>query len=173
MRKLILTLFLASASLVSFAQSTVKTIRMATPASAFAGNIPQGTQVVVLSTNLVYTATTGFASGAHTDVAAAITANALITVTDTDTSVYSVIDEVEAGAGVNIGIKVANSQPADGAAVVIVASDFKVYVNGTLLLKSAYTIVADAGAGSNEAGIEITTGIYQYDQVSVVYNTIK
>ena len=166
MRKLILTLFLASASLVSFAQSTVKTIRMATPASAFAGNIPQGTQVVVLSTNLVYTATTGFASGAHTDVAAAITANALITVTDTDTSVYSVIDEVEAGTGSNIAISVTPSQTPDGAAAgSIVASDFKVYVNGTLLLKSAYTFSGGI--------VTITTGIYEFDQVSVVYNTIK
>ena len=166
MRKLILTLFLASASLVSFAQSTVKTIRVATPASAFAGNIPEGTQVVVLSTNLVYTATTGFASGAHTDVAAAITANALITVTDTDTSVYSVIDEVEAGTGSNIAISVTPSLTPDGAvAGSIVASDFKVYVNGTLLLKSAYTFSGGI--------VTITTGIYEFDQVSVVYNTIK
>ena len=163
MKKLILTLFLASASLVSFAQSSVKTIRMATPASAFAGNIPQGTQVVVLSTNAVYTATVGFASGAHADVAAAITANALVTVTDT--SVYSVIDEVEAGTGSNIAISVTPSLTPDGAAGSIVASDFKVYVNGTLLLKSAYTFSGGI--------VTITTGIYEFDQVSVVYNTIK
>jgi hypothetical protein len=162
MRKLILTLFLASASLVSFAQSTVKTIRMATPASAFAGNIPQGTQVVVLSTNVVYTATVGIAS--TTVISAAITSGWLVTVTDT--SVYSVIDEVEAGTGSNIAISVTPSLTPDGAvAGSIVASDFKVYVNGTLLLKSAYTF--------SGGDVTITTGIYEFDQVSVVYNTIK
>ena len=95
MKKLILTLFLASASLVSFAQSTVKTIRMASPASSFTDNIPRGTQVVVLSTNAVYTAAAGFASGAYADVATAITANALVTVADTDTNVSTVVVEEE------------------------------------------------------------------------------
>jgi hypothetical protein len=58
-----------------------------------------------------------------------------------------------------------SSPAADGALVAIAASDFKVYVNGSLLLKSAYTYAAGA--------ITIAAGIYEYDQVSVVYNTIK
>ncbi|MGY8951525.1 MAG: hypothetical protein ACKVJW_07055 [Flavobacteriales bacterium] len=169
MRKLILTLFLASASLVSFAQSTVKTIRVADATPATIGvDIPVGTLVIDVDTKDLYIATAGVLSSFTITTALAESTPLLLKVNG---SVYSVIDEAVGGG--TSSIKVANSQPADGADVTIVASDFKVYVNGTLLLKSAYTVVADAGAGSNEAGIEIAAGIYEYDQVSVVYNTIK
>ena len=164
MRKLILTLFLASASLVSFAQSTVKTIRVATPASAFSESIPQGTQVVVLSTNVVYTATVGIVS--TTVISAAITAGSLVTVTDT--SVYSVIDEVVAATGATTAV--ALSVTPDGAAPTIVDTDFKVYVNGALMLKSTYAYDSTVGASGT---VTVTSDFYEYDQVSVVYNTIK
>ncbi len=168
MRKLILTLFLASASLVSFAQSTVKIIRVATPASAFSESIPQGTQVVVLSTNVVYTATVGIVS--TTVISAAITAGSLVTVSDTDTKVYSVIKEAEVSSADVTATKilVAVAAPApDGASVTIANTDFKVYVNGSLLATGAYTLV-----GTN-IEIPASTGIYEYDQVSVVYNAVK
>ena len=170
MKKLILTLFLASASLVSFAQSTVKTIRIATPATLITENIPQGTQVVMISTNVVYTATLGIASGTgdFANFAAAIAGNALITVRDTN--VYSVIKEAEVSSGdvtaAKIVVDVASPAP-DGASGTIANTDFKVYVNGSLLATGAYTLV-----GTN-IEIPASTGIYQYDQVSVVYNTIK
>jgi hypothetical protein len=164
MRKLILTLFLASASLVSFAQSTVKTIRVATPASAFSESIPQGTQVVVLSTNVVYTATVGIVS--TTVISAAITAGSLVTVTDT--SVYSVIDEVVAATGVTTDV--ALSVTPDGASGTIGDTDFKVYVNGGLMLKSTYAYDLTRGAFGT---VTVTSDFYLYDQVSVVYNAIK
>ena len=168
MKKLILTLFLASASLVSFAQSTVKTIRVADDASPIGFNLPIGTLVIDVTTKNLYMAIASVPSATQiaTDLASAAPVLKLI-----GGSVYSVIDEAVGGG--DSSIKVANSQPADGAAVVIAASDFKVYVNGTLLLKSAYTFVTTAGAGANEDGIEITAGIYEYDQIAVVYNTIK
>ena len=165
MRKLILTLFLASASLVSFAQSSVKTIRIASPAALITENIPQGTQVVMISTNVVYTATVGIASGTgdFADFADAIANNALVTVTDT--SVYSVIDEVVAATGTTTAVNL--SATPDGASGTIVDTDFKVYVNGALMLKStyAYTLAGNI--------LTVTSNFYQYDQVSVVYNTIK
>ena len=171
MKKLILTLFLASASLVSFAQSTVKTIRIAATTTVLTENIPQGTQVVLLSTNAVYTATVGIAKDTgdnSTTFASAVTASSLVTVTDTN--VYSVIKEAEvSSADVTAGkIDVDVSSPAaDGALVAIAASDFKVYVNGSLLATGAYTLL-----GTN-IEIPASTGIYEFDQVSVVYNTIK
>ena len=160
MRKLILTLFLASASLVSFAQSTVKTIRVADATTALAVDIPVGTMVVDVVTKDLYIATAGVDNTFTITTALAEGTPLLLKVNG---SVYSVIDEAVGGG--TSSIKVANSQPADGAAVVIVASDFKVYVNGTLLLKSAYTF--------SGGDVTITTGIYEFDQVSVVYNTIK
>jgi hypothetical protein len=164
MKKLILTLFLASASLVSFAQSTVKTIRVATPASAFSESIPQGTQVVVLSTNVVYTATVGIVS--TTVISAAITAGKLVTVTDT--SVYSVIDEVVAATGGTTDV--ALSAEPDGALPLIGDTDFKVYVNGALMLKSTYAFDLTRGTFGT---VTVTSDLYQFDQVSVVYNAIK
>jgi len=168
MRKLILTLFLASASLVSFAQSTVKTIRVANAGIAVTNSIPVGTQVVMVSTSVVYTATVGFASTDHTLFSDAITAGALVTVTDTN--VYSVIKEAEVSSAdvtaTKIVVAVAAPAP-DGASGTIANTDFKVYVNGSLLATGAYTLV-----GTN-IEIPASTGIYEYDQVSVVYNAIK
>jgi hypothetical protein len=161
MKKLILTLFLASVSLVSFAQSTVKTIRIALPSDAFIENIPQGTQVVLLSNNIMYTAAVGIASG--TVISAAITANSLVTVG----TVYSVTDESEVTSTdqTNGQIVIPNSQTPDGAIATIANTDFKVYLNGTLLVQSAYTYVS---------GVGITiAGLCKFDQVSVVYNSIK
>ena len=166
MKKLILTLFLASASLVSFAQSTVKTIRIAATTTVLTENIPQGTQVVLLSTNAVYTATVGIAKDTgdnSTTFASAVTAGSLVTVTDTN--VYSVIDEVEAATGATTAVNL--SATPDGAAPIIADTDFKVYVNGALMLKSTYAYTL----GTNT--VTITSNFYQYDQVSVVYNTIK
>ena len=171
MKKLILTLFLASASLVSFAQSSTKTIRIANASPATIGvNIPVGTLVVDVANKNLYLAVEAVDNTQTITTALAAAELKLI-----GGSVYSVIDEAVANAAdvTNGTIIVSNSSAADGAAVGLAASDFKVYVNGSLLLKSAYTFVTNAGAGANEDGIEIAAGIYEYDQVSVVYNTIK
>jgi hypothetical protein len=165
MRKLILTRFLASASLVSFAQSTVKTIRVANATTALAVDIPEGTLVIDVDTKDLYIATAGVL---NTFTITTALGEAIPLFKKVNGSVYSVIveDEVtstEVTAG-QIDVDV-SSPAADGAAVGIVASDFKVYVNGSLLLKSAYTYVG--------TDVIIAAGIYEYDQVSVVYNTIK
>ena len=159
MRKLILTLFLASASLVSFAQSTVKTIRVATPATLIAENIPQGTQVVMLSTSVVYTAAQGLASGTtdFTDFAAAIAANALVT-----TQVIStVVQEEELGSDNAAYTKVLSSflvgeNPVD-AATLAANEIVKVYVNGTLLSKGSYTVTYATAGTTNTVAI---TGLF-------------
>ena len=165
MRKLILTLFLASASLVSFAQSTVKTIRVADATTALAVDIPVGTMVVDVVTKDLYIATAGVANTFTITTALAEGTPLLLKVNDG--SVYAVIDEAVADATdeTNGTIIVSNSIAADGALVAIANTDFKVFVNGALLVKSAYTYAAGA--------ITIAGDIYQYDQVSVVYNTIK
>ena len=165
MKKLILTLFLASASLVSFAQSTVKTIRVADDASPIGFNLPIGTLVIDVTTKNLYMAIASVPSTTQiaTDLASAAPVLKLI-----GGSVYSVIveDVVTSGEVTTGQIDVdVSTLAADGAAVGIAASDFKVYVNGSLLLKSAYTYATGA--------ITIAAGIYEYDQVSVVYNTIK
>jgi hypothetical protein len=172
MKKLILTLFLASASLVSFAQSTVKTIRIADATTVMTANLPTGTMVVDVANKDLYVATVGVSltgnAGAAYNLTNGLAAGVFVKVNG---SLYSVIDEAVGGG--TSSIKIANSQPADGADIAIEAKDFKVFVNGSLLLTSAYTFVTDAGVGSDENGIEITAGIYEFDQVSVVYNTIK
>jgi hypothetical protein len=171
MRKLILTLFLASASLVSFAQSTVKTIRVATAATDMTVNLPVGTVVIDVATKDLYVATASVSLTGNTGAAFTITsglAEAIPLFKKVNGSVYSVIVEDEVtSAEVTTGqidVDVSALAP-DGAAVGIVASDFKVYVNGSLLLKSAYSYVG--------TDVIIDAGIYEFDQVSVVYNTIK
>ena len=170
MKKLILTLFLASASLVSFAQSTVKTIRMASPASSFTDNIPRGTQVVVLSTNAVYTAAAGFASGAYADVATAITANALVTVADTDTNVSTVVVEEELtndDATYSIVLTAAVFGQPLGDGTLANPEIVKVFVNGTLLPSTSYTVII--GGGTNT--LAINGPLYAYDAVQIIYDT--
>ena len=116
----------------------------------------------------MYTATTGFASTDHTTYALAITAGALVTVTDT--SVYSVIDEASVAATAT-STAVALSVTPDGAVAGSIAdTDFKVYVNGGLMLKSTYAYDSTTGTFGT---VTVTSDFYQYDQVSVVYNTIK
>ena len=61
MKKLILILFLGSTSLVSFAQSTVQTIRIANATTVMAVDIPVGTMVVDVATKNLYIATAGVA----------------------------------------------------------------------------------------------------------------
>jgi hypothetical protein len=169
MRKLILTLFLASASLVSFAQSTVKTIRIADAVTDMTVNLPTGTVVVDVLNKDLYVATAsvsliGNAGGAY-NLTNGLAAAVFVKVNG---SVYAVIvEDVVTSAEVTatqIDVDVSALAP-DGAAVGIVASDFKVYVNGSLLLKSAYSYVG--------TDVVIAGDIYEFDQVSVVYNTIK
>ena len=164
MKKLILTLFLASASLVSFAQSSTKTIRIANASPATIGvNIPVGTLVVDVANKNLYLAVEAVDNAQTITTALAAAELKLI-----GGSVYSVIveDVVTSGEVTTGEIDVDVSSPAaDGAAVGIAASDFKVYVNGSLLLKSAYTYATGA--------ITIAAGIYEYDQITVVYNAIK
>jgi hypothetical protein len=168
MRKLILTLFLASASLVSFAQSTVKTIRVADATTLMTVSLPVGTLVIDVATKNIYLATASVSLVGNLGGAFTITSGLAEVVPlfkkINDGSVYSVIDEFTGGS--NSAITVSPTQTPDGAAVGIVASDFKVYVNGTLLLKSAYTFTAGGD-------VTITAGIYQFDQIALVYNTIK
>ena len=172
MRKLILTLFLASASLVSFAQSTVKTIRVATTTTVLTENIPQGTQVVLLSTNAVYTATVGIAKDtgdSTTTFASAVTAGSLIT-----TQVIStVVQEEELGSDNAAYTKVLSSflvgeNPVD-AATLAANEIVKVYVNGTLLSKGSYTVTY-ATAGTTNT-VAITAPLYKWDVVKIAYDT--
>jgi hypothetical protein len=170
MRKLILTLFLASASLVSFAQSTVKTIRVATPAATFAENIPQGTQVVVLSTNVVYSATAGIASG--TAISDAITGGSLVT--GTDTFVSTVVVEAESPGGaytvdLNTTGPVLGQTLGDG--VLAANGIVKVFVNGTLLPSAAYTVTITDTATTAVNTLAIIANLYQYDAVQIMYDT--
>ena len=169
MKKLILTLFLASASLVSFAQSSVKTIRMATPASAFAGNIPQGTQVVVLSTNAVYTATAGIASG--TLVSGAITGGSLVTVADTIVSTV-VLQGESTGAtysiNLNLTAPVLGQTLGDG--TLAENEIVKVFVNGTLLPKAAYSVII-TDTSTTAVNTLLINNLYQYDAVQIMYDT--
>jgi hypothetical protein len=165
MKKLILTLFLASASLVSFAQSTVKTIRVADATTALAVDIPVGTMVIDVVTKDLYIATAGVANTFTITTALAEGTPLLLKVNG---SVYSVIvEDVVTSAEVTTGqIDVDVSSPApDGALVAIANTDFKVYVNGSLLATGDYAYAAGL--------ITITGDIYEFDQVTVVYNTIK
>ena len=164
MKKLILTLFLASASLVSFAQSTVKTIRVTDATTVMTVNLPVGTLVIDVATKDLYIATAGVLSTFTITTALAEGTPLLLKVNG---SVYSVIDEAVADGDdeTNGTIVVSNSNAADGALVAIANTDFKVYVNGSLLATTAYSYSLGA--------ITIPGNIYQYDQVSVVYNTIK
>jgi hypothetical protein len=172
MRKLILTLFLASASLVSFAQSTVKTIRVATPASAFSESIPQGTQVVVLSTNVVYTATVGIVS--TTVISAAITAGSLITVTDTTVSTTVVEEELTADDPTYSKVLTAAVfGQHDGDGVLSNNQIVKVFVNGTLLPSGSYTVEITASATTPVNTLAIIAPLYQYDAVQIIYDTLN
>ena len=165
MKKLILTLFLASASLVSFAQSTVKTIRVAAPASAFSESIPKGTQVVVLSTNVVYTATVGIVS--TTVISAAITAGSLVTV---DTSISTVVVEEELTADNATYSKVLTAavfgQPL-GNGVLSTPEIVKVFVNGTLLPSKSYKVVIASTVNT----LLIGAPLYAFDAVQIIYDT--
>ena len=170
MKKLTLTLFLALASLVSFGQSTVQTIRLADADIAkLSVGIPEGTMVVDVATKKLYLAIDAVPLNKTitTGLSGATPLFLLI-----NGYVYSVTDELEADEDQDIAneIKLALNNVVDGEAVEIANTDFKVYVNGDLLRHAAYSYEAEA-AGNGE--IVITGVIYQYDQVSVVYNTIK
>ena len=169
MKKLTLTLFLALASLVSFGQSTVQTIRLVDATTAIGVNIPEGTMVVDVATKKLYLAIDAVPLNKTitTGLSGATPLFLLI-----NGYVYSVTDELEADEDQDIAneIKLALNNVVDGEAVEIANTDFKVYVNGDLLRHAAYSYEAEA-AGNGE--IVITGVIYQYDQVSVVYNTIK
>jgi hypothetical protein len=169
MKKLILTLFLASASLVSFAQSTVKTIRVTNATTLMTVNLPLGTLVIDVAKKNIYVATAGVSLLGDDGDAFSITSGLAeaepLFKRINDSSIYSVTDEFMITALSNSTITVSPTQTPDGAAVAIVASDFKVYVNGTLLLKSAYTY--------SEGSVIITANIYEFDQIALVYNTIK
>ncbi|MFT4804013.1 MAG: hypothetical protein ACI83B_002799 [Sediminicola sp.] len=170
MKKLILTLFLASASLVSFAQSTVKTIRVADATTDMTVNLPEGTLVIDVATKDLYVANASVSlignAGSEYNLTNGLAA--LLFVKVNDGSVYAVIGEdVVTSAEVTTGqIDVDVSSPApDGALVAIANTDFKVYVNGSLLATGDYAYAAGL--------ITITGDIYEFDQVTVVYNTIK
>jgi alpha-L-arabinofuranosidase len=174
MKKLTLTLFLALASLVSFGQSTVQTIRLANAATDIGVNIPEGTIVVDVTNKNLYVATAAVAKNLTITTGLS---NALFT--KINGSIYSVIKEddvtiTEANGG-EIIVLISETETPDGKNVVITNSDFKVYLNGALLRKEAYTYVLDTDNATdlNQPGIKIVAAISLYDQVSVVYNTIK
>jgi hypothetical protein len=173
MKKLILTLFLVSASLVSFAQSTVKTIRVATPGTLITENIPRGTQVVVLSTNVVYTAALGIASGTgdFADFAAAIAGNALITLVDTN--VYTAVQEEELASDDATYTKVLTSslvgENAGDAGTLAANEIVKVSVNGILLSKGTYSVTYAPIGKTNT--VAIFASLYKWDVVKIAYDT--
>lgn len=177
MRKLILTLFLASASLVSFAQSTVKTIRVATTTTVLTENIPQGTQVVLLSTNAVYTATVGIAKDTGdntTTFASAVTAGSLITVTDTTVSTTVVEEELTADDATYSKVLTAAVFGQHGGDGVLSNNQIvKVFVNGTLLPSGSYTVEITASATTPVNTLAIIAPLYQYDAVQIIYDTLN
>jgi hypothetical protein len=166
MKKLILTLFLASASLVSFAQSTVKTIRVADAVTDMTVDLPTGTMVVDVANKDLYVATASVPllgnAGADYTLTTGLAAGVFVKVNG---SVYSVIKEVVAVTGPSTAV--ALTETPDGALVAIANTDFKVYVNGSLLATTAYAYTTSPNV------VTVTSDFYQYDQVSVVYNTIK
>jgi hypothetical protein len=167
MRKLILTLFLASASLVSFAQSTVKTIRVANATTNMTVDLPTGTVVVDVANKDLYVATAsvsliGFGGTAPYNLTNGFDAGVFVKVNG---SVYSVIKEVVAATGATTAVTL--TETPDGALVTIANTDFKVYVNGSLLTTTAYAYTTSPNV------VTITSDFYEFDQVSVVYNTIK
>jgi hypothetical protein len=85
--------------------------------------------------------------------------------------VYSVIEEKEVGLNAT-EYDFVTTKTADGAAVEIAKTDFKVYVNGALLPTGSYTYETDF-VGDDPTGIKITSLFYKFDQISVVYNSIK
>jgi len=174
MRKLILTLFLASASLASFAQSTVKTIRVVDELEPITENIPEGTQVVLLSTDAVYTVTVGIAKGTDdfTDFAAAIAGGALVTVTDTNVSTVVVEAESQGGAytvDLNTTGPVLGQTLGDG--VLAANGIVKVYVNGTLLSNSSYSVTITDTDSDAVNTLAIAAPLYKFDSVKIVYDT--
>ena len=178
MKKLTLTLFLALASLVSFGQSTVQTIRLVDADEVLTVNIPVGTMVVDVATKNIYltlaavdvednntTINTGLS---NTDNAGGLTPLFSLI----NGYVYSVIEEKEVGLNAT-EYDFVTTKTADGAAVAIENTDFKVYVNGALLPTDSYTYETGLGDPGPSTGIQITSQFYKYDKVSVVYNSIK
>jgi len=175
MKKLTLTLFLALASLVSFGQSTVQTIRLADADIAkLSVGIPEGTMVVDVATKNLYLALaavnlgTGINDGLNNIVGTTLTPLFSLI----NGYVYSVIEEKIVSADAPTTFEFATTKTADGAKVAIENTDFKVYVNGALLPTGSYTYETNF-AGDDPTGIEIKSKIYKYDQISVVYNSIK
>ena len=175
MKKLTLTLFLALASLVSFGQSTVQTIRVLNATTPLDASIPVGTMVVDVATKNLY-----LTIGA-VDVADNKTINTGLSNTDLagdltplfsliNGYVYSVIDENIVGENAT-EYDFVTTKTADGAAVDIANTDFRVYVNGALLPTTSYSY--DKALQNNVTGIKIESLFYKFDQISVVYNSIK
>jgi hypothetical protein len=129
-------------------------------------DLPTGTVVVDVANKNLYVATASVPllgnAGADYTLSTGLAAGVFVKVNG---SVYSVIDEVVATTGATTAV--ALTVTPDGAAPTIVDTDFKVYVNGALMLKSTYAYTL----GTNT--VTVTSDFYQYDQVSVVYNTIK
>jgi hypothetical protein len=175
MKKLTLTLFLALAGLVSFGQSTVQTIRLADADEAtLSVNIPVGTMVVDVTTKNIYLAIAAVDEG--TSITDGLTNTVLGVLTPLfsliNGYVYSVIEEKEVGLNAT-EYDFVTTKTADGAAVDIAKTDFKVYVNGALLPTDSYTYETGLGDPGPSTGIQITSQFYKYDQISVVYNSIK
>lgn len=173
MKKLTLTLFLALASLVSFAQSTVKTLRVAEGPTLISESIPIGTQVVLLSTNVVYTAARGIASGTtdYEDFADAIEYGALVTTLQT---ISTAVQEEELAAddltytSALTSSLVGEDSSSDGAEL---ANNeiVKIYINGLLLPKGAYKVTYTSSTTTNT--VAITAPLYKYDVVKIEYDT--
>jgi hypothetical protein len=168
MKKFTLTLFLALATLSSFAQSTVKTIRVATATTLFTANLPTGTVVIDLATSNVYTATAGISltgnSGAAFNITDAL-AEAIPLLKKINGSVFSVTQEADVAATA-AALEVTLASAVFNSATATVA-DFKVYLNGTLLKSSAF--VYDHATTK----ITLTAAIYEFDVVSVTYSSFQ
>ena len=172
MKNSVLTLFLALATLGSFAQSTVKTIRIANATDVITENIPQGTQVVLLSTNVVYTAAIGIAkdTGALTVTFSSLVLDGSLV---TKQVISTVVQEEELGVDnatytIVLSSFLVGENPVD-AAVLVANEIVKVYVNGTLLSKGSYTVTYATAGTSNT--VAITAPLYQWDAIKIVYDT--
>lgn len=178
MKKITLTLFLAFINLVSFAQSTVKTIRIANATKEIGIDIPVGTLVVDLAIGSFYTATLAGGGVESTEtitsaLALATPKLALLTREESKPA-YSVTESTE------ITVAMASNSTATHPlgksilnGVVPTADQIKTYLNGALLKAGDYTFTLDSDSGTtgNQSTVTFVGTSYEFDLLTVMYTS--
>ncbi len=173
MKKFTLTLFLALASLATFAQSTVKTIRVADASTAIGANIPVGTIVIDLTTGNIYSATlAGGGVGTAETITTALAATTPLLAIVNKKSSYSVSEYLETSGALGAGLTVLalTKTVLNG---VTAADSFKVYLNGGLLKASEYTFVldSDGATAGNQSTVALNAASYKFDLLAITYTS--